>query len=100
MWKRKAKKAAGKGSTLIQTGKAAALAAKQQAQVQPVPIRHGGHNPNAQKASAAVTAAMLAKAAKQAAEDAPIKVILSKMKKMCLVISVHRFNAKSTKSRH
>lgn len=72
MWKRKAKKAGGKGSTLIQTGKNAALA-KQQAQAQPVPIRHGGHNPNAQKATAAMTAAMLTKTAKQAADDIPIK---------------------------
>ena len=75
MWKRKAKKAAGKGSTLIKTGKVAALAAaKQQAQAQPVPIRHGGHNPNTQKATAAVTAAMMTKAVKQAAEEIPVKV--------------------------
>ena len=75
MWKRKAKKAAGKGSTLIKTGKVPALAAaKQQAQAQPVPIRHGGHHPSAQKASAAITAAMLTKAAKQAVEEIPAKV--------------------------
>ena len=75
MWKRKAKKAAGKGSTLIKTGKVPALAAaKQQAQAQSVPIRHGGHHPSAQKASAAITAAMLTKAAKQAVEEIPAKV--------------------------
>ena len=82
MWKRKAKKAGGKGSTLIQTGKAAAaaLAAKQHAQAlahihaEPVPVRHGGHNPNAARATAAMTAAMLTKAAKQVVEDAPVKV--------------------------
>ena len=74
MWKRKAKKAGGKGSTLIQTGKAAALAAKQQAQAQPVPVRHGGHNPHAARATAALTAAMLTKAAKQVVEEAPVKV--------------------------
>ena len=85
MWKRKAKKAGGKGSTLIQTGKAAAaaLAAKQQAQalaslhaepIPAIPVRHGGHNPNAARATAAMTAAMLTKAAKQVVEDAPVKV--------------------------